>query len=121
MSEAFKEIIKFMKYACLKILFCFHMSFFLKKISRKNSSLAPKKRSLPLKIFLVNVNRYAESCEFVQIYKRNSEWKILFLCNGRYRYLTCFPHVTQHGKRCSESKSETIEYCTECSDEFIET
>ena len=104
----------------LKYFFAFTCLFF-KKILRKNSSLARKKRSLPLKIFLVNVNRYGENCEFVHIYKRNSEWKIVFLCNGRYRYLTCFPHVTQHGKRCLESKLETIEYCAECSDEFIET
>ena len=120
MSETFKEIFKFIKHACLKYFFAFTCLFFLKNIEKKLVSCT-KKRSLPLKIFLANVNRYAENCEFVHIYKINPELKTLFLCNGRYRYLTCFPHVRQHGNRCSKSKLETIEYCPECSDEFIET
>ena len=44
MSEAFKEIIKFMKYACLKIRFCFHISFFLKNIEKKFVSCTKKKK-----------------------------------------------------------------------------
>ena len=91
---------------------------FLGTIEKKFVSCT-KKRSFPLKIILVNVNKYAENCEFVHIYKTNPERNTLFLRNGCYKYLTYFVHAAQQGNSCSKLKLETIKYCGECFDEFI--